>query len=313
MPKEPTRFSIGAAIIIGTLAISTGSIFIRFANQDAPALVIASYRLVLSSILIAPIALKSHRIELLTLTKNDGILALISGIFLALHFATWITSLEFTSVTSSVVLVTTTPLWVALFSPFLIKESTGKSVIIGLTMALLGGFIVALSDSCSWQAGLICPPYSTFIRGSAFWGDFLALCGAWMAAGYMIIGRRLRSKISLVPYIFIVYGMAAVCILVITISSGRNFIGYMPITYLWLVLLALIPQLIGHSTFNWALAHLPASVVSITMLGEPIGSTILAYFLLGEFPSGIKLFGSAIILAGIYFASLTKDKQVLSS
>lgn len=308
MPKEPSKFSIGAAIIIGILAVSTGSIFIRFANQDAPALVIASYRLVLSSIIIAPIALTKHRHELHNLTKNDFILGIISGIFLALHFATWISSLEYTSVTSSVVLVTTTPLWVALLSPLLLKETTGKSVIIGLMLAFLGGIIVAISDSCIWQSGLICPPYSTFIKGSAFWGDFLALCGAWMAAGYMIIGRQLRTKISLFPYIFIVYGMAAVCIVAITISSGSNFLGYSPVTYAWLLLLALIPQLLGHSTFNWALAHLHASVVSITMLGEPIGSTILAYFLLGEFPSGIKLFGSAIILAGIYIASLTKDK-----
>ena len=130
-----------------------------------------------------------------------------------------------------------------------------------------------------------------------------------MGAGYMLIGRRLRGEISLVPYIFLVYGMAGAVLLVAALSSGVKLVGFPPQAYLWLVLLALIPQLLGHSTFNWALRYLSATYVSITLLGEPIGSTILAYFLLKETPSILKIFGAILILAGIFLASRSAGGQ----
>ncbi len=309
MQTQPSKLFVTLAILGGILAVSTSSIFIRFAQQDAPSLVVAAYRLTLASIILAPLALTRYLPELRTITRRELLLGLLSGFFLALHFATWITSLEYTSVASSVVLVTTTPLWVALLSPLILRETSSKAAIIGMLLALAGGGIVGISDSCTWQAGLICPSLSTFIRGSAFWGDFLALCGAWMAAGYIIIGRRLRAKISLIPYIFVVYGMAAIVLLVILGISGEPVIGYPPATYLWLLLLALIPQLIGHSTFNWALRFLPASLVSVTLLGEPIGSTILAYLILHESPTFLKILGAILILTGIYAASAQGEKK----
>ena len=134
-----------------------------------------------------------------------------------------------------------------------------------------------------------------------------------MAAGYIMIGRRLRAKMSLIPYIFVVYGMAAVVLLAIMGISGERAIGYPPITYLWLLLLALVPQLLGHSTFNWALRYLPASLVSITLLGEPIGSTILAYLILHESPTFFKIAGALLILAGIYIASIPQDHKTAAS
>ena len=212
---------------------------------------------------------------------------------------------------SSVVLVTTTPLWVALLSPLILREPSGKPVIIGMLLSLLGGIIVGLSDSCAWQNGLICPPLATFIHGTAFLGDFLALCGACMAAGYIMIGRSLRAKMSLIPYIFVVYGMAALVLLVILFFSGERSFGFQPGTYLWLLLLALIPQLLGHSTFNWALRFLPASLVSVTLLGEPIGSTFLAYLILKESPTLLKIAGAILILSGIYIASIKQNEKVL--
>ena len=134
--------------------------------------------------------------------------------FLALHFATWITSLQYTSVASSVVLVTTTPLWVALFAPIFLRERVGPAAVTGMVLALVGGIVIGLSDACAWQAGrLTCPSLRTFFAGTTFLGDFLALFGAWMAAGYLLVGRKLREKLSLVPYIFVVYGMAALAFL----------------------------------------------------------------------------------------------------
>ena len=292
------------AILFGILAVSTASIFIRFAQREATSLVIAAWRLTIASIILVPVAASTHKRELTSLTRGELLLALLSGIFLALHFATWITSLQYTTVASSVVLVSTIPLWVALLSPFTIKEPIRRAVLIGLILALLGGAVVGISDSCSLNAGrIICPSLINFMHGQAFLGDVLAVCGAIAGAGYLLIGRKLRSKMSLVSYISLVYGMAAIVLVVIMLSARENPFGYSPQIYLWLILLALIPQLIGHSTFNWALGYLSAAYVSITLLGEPIGSTILAYFILHEKPTLIKLMGGGLILVGIYIAS----------
>lgn len=124
-----------------------------------------------------------------------------------------------------------------------------------------------------------------------------------MAAGYLLIGRRLRGGISLVPYIFVVYGIAAIVLIGLMFTSGQSAIGYPPQTYVWLILLALVPQLMGHSSFNWALGYLSAAFVSITLLGEPIGSAVLAYILLDETPTILKIIGAILILAGIFVAS----------
>ncbi len=302
-PKKPPISPI-IAISFGILAVSTASIFIRYAQEEAPSIVIAAWRLTIASIVLVPVAASTHKRELTSLKRKELGFALLSGIFLALHFATWITSLQYTTVASSVVLVSTIPLWVALLSPFTIKESILRAVWMGLIFTLLGVVVIAISDSCIvTTVGITCPNLSNFIHGRAFVGDVLALCGAIAGAGYLLIGRKLRANMSLVSYISLVYGMAAVVLIVIMISTGESPFGYSPETYLWMILLALIPQLIGHSTFNWALGYLSAALVSITLLGEPIGSTILAYFFLHEMPTPIKLVGGALILTGIYIAS----------
>lgn len=296
------------AILGGILAVSTASIFIRYAQQDAPSLVIAAARLSLASLILAPLALMRHRPELARLTRHEWMLGALSGFFLALHFATWISSLEFTSVASSVVLVTTTPLWVALLAPLLLREPITRATLGGMILALLGGSVIALSESCRLEGGLRCGADENFIAGQALWGNFLALAGAWMAAGYILIGRSLRARMSLIAYIFVVYGMAAVVLIAIMLGAGLSPLGFSPITYLWMLALAVVPQLLGHSTFNWALGYLPASLVAITLLGEPIGSIILAYFLLNESPSVLEIVGGALILAGIYAASARTEK-----
>jgi drug/metabolite transporter (DMT)-like permease len=298
------------ALVFGILAVSTASIFIRMAQENAPSLVIAAGRLTLATLILAPLAWTQKRSELASLSRGELGLALLSGFFLALHFATWISSLEYTTVASSVVLVSTVPLWVALLSPVTLKESVARLVLVGMALALVGGAIVGMSDACTWDAaGLACPSLSEFVRGQAFLGDLLALVGAVAAAGYLLIGRKLRARISLLSYIFMVYGMAAVVLLGIMFAAGQSPLGYPPQTYLWLLLLALIPQLIGHSTYNWALGYLSAAYVSIALLGEPIGSTILAYFLLSETPTLFKIVGGILILAGIYVASLSESRK----
>ena len=309
MTSSPRRSTLVFGLFAGILAVSTASIFIKLAQHEgAPSIVIAAARLTIASILLAPVALTRYRSELKMLTRREWVLALLSGLFLAIHFASWITSLQYTSVASSVVLVTTTPLWVALAAPLVLHERAGTATFVGLGLAFAGGAIVGLSDGCTWQAGGVhCPPLQTFFGGTAFLGDLLALVGAWMAAGYLLVGRKLRAKMALIPYIFIVYAMSAFALVVIMLGFGENPVGYTPSVYLWFILLALVPQLFGHSIFNWALKHVPASFVSVTLLGEPVGSTILAYFIFQEQPGWIKIGGAVLILAGIWMAARTNQ------
>jgi len=303
-PSRHPQVNPFLAIIFGILAVSTASIFIRYAQAFAPSLVIAAWRLSLATLVLTPAALTRYRPELKRMTRNELALGLLSGIFLAIHFATWISSLEYTTVASSVVLVSTSPLFVALLAPVFLKENISRQVVTGLVMSLVGITVVAISDTCTWQnSSLVCPPVGAFLQGKAFLGDLLALAGALAGACYITIGRRLRGGISVVSYIFVVYGMAAVVLVLVMLVAGLNPFGFPPIAFLWFVLLALVPQLLGHSTFNWALGYLSAAFVSLTLLGEPIGSTILAYFLLHETPTGLKVIGAILILAGIMVAS----------
>ena len=301
--EKPSSTRLLITISIAILAVSTSSVFIRFAQEEAPSLVIAASRLLLASLFLAPPALLRHRAELRQLSRKDLTLGLLSGIFLAAHFATWITSLEYTTVTNSVVLVSTSPLWVAILAPIFLKEKLTKSIIIGMILTLIGGTIIGFSDICAWDSGIICSSPSGVGLAEASTGNFLALAGAWAIAGYLLIGRQLRAKMTLIPYIFLVYGMAAIVMLVILLISGETLLGYSPTTYLWLLLIAIFPQLIGHSTYNWALRYLPVALVAVTTLGEPIGSSILAFIILKEIPTTLQIVGGILILAGIYVTS----------
>jgi drug/metabolite transporter (DMT)-like permease len=264
---------------------------------------VAAYRLTIASLILIPLVWQ-HRSELMRLGWRQWRLILLSGCFLAVHFATWISSLAFTSVASSVVLVTTTPLWVALLSLFFLHEPLNSRMWLGLGIALSGGVVVGLSESCGWGAGgLSCPDLSSFYAGKAFLGNLLALAGAIMAAGYMIVGRKLRPNLSLTAYIGTVYPVAAVVLDGMALFSGGRFGGFSMLTMACFVGLAVIPQLLGHTSYNYALGYLPAAYVSISTLAEPIGATLLAIMFLQEAPGLLELAGGVIILAGIGIAS----------
>jgi drug/metabolite transporter (DMT)-like permease len=313
MNEPRTRLILSIALFVAILAVSTASIFIKFAQQEAPSLVIAALRLTFASLTLTPFALTQHHKELKSLTRADIFLGILSGIFLSIHFATWITSLAYTTIASSVVLVSTGPLWVALLSPLFLREPLTRPVLIGMALALVGGIVIGLSDSCTWNNGIACPSLNQVLRGRALFGNFLALLGALTVAGYLIIGRKLRARVSLVPYIFLVYSTASICLLIYMVVAKESPLGFSVITYVWILLLALVPQLIGHSTYNWALAHLPAAFVAITTLGEPIGSAILAYFILKESPTTAVIIGGILILFGIYLASRADKSNVQPS
>ena len=298
-------------LLFGIVTISTGSLMVRYAQGYASSPVIAAYRMVLATLFLAPIALTRHQGELKSLTRTELTLAGLSGFFLAIHFATWITSLEYTSVASSVVLVTTTPLWVALLTPFTIKESVSRLVLVGMALALVGVVGVGLSDTCRIsQMRIFCPGMETFFEGKAIIGDLLAASGAIVAAAYVLIGRQLRAGLSLVGYTFLVYGAAAVFLVVFMLISGYTPVGYPSQAYIWFLLLALVPQLMGHSSFNWALGYVSAALVSVALLCEPVGATLLAYLFLGETPTTLKLIGAILILIGVYIAARGERYQL---
>ncbi|MCJ7715765.1 MAG: DMT family transporter, partial [Anaerolineales bacterium] len=213
-------------------------------------------------------------------------------------------SLEYTSVASSVVLVTTTPLWVSLMAPIFLREKTPSIAVLGMIVALVGGTIIAGSDVCSWvPRGISCDFEYGFSGSKTLLGDLLAVIGAISAASYLMIGRHLRRNISLTPYIFLVFSTSAIFLVIAMVIM----VGIPPVyptqVYGWLILLAVVPQLLGHSIFNWSLKYLPAGYVSVNLLGEPIGSSILAYIFLHEKPPAVKIIGAILILAGIGIAS----------
>lgn len=306
MTDEHARVFLPLNLLIAIVAVSTASTFIRFAQAEGvPSPVIAAIRLTIATLILAPIAWMRHRVELMKLTRQDLMLSVISGFFLAIHFATWISSLEYTSVASSVVFVSTGPLWVAILSPMFLNERLTRVAIVGLMLALVGGTVIGFADACVFQNGLQCPALSQVLQGRAMWGNILALCGALAVSGYLLIGRKVRAtrSVSLIPYIFLVYGICALVLTVFMLAAGKTPVGYSSDAYGWIFLLAVIPQLIGHSTFNWLLKHLSATMVAVTTLAEPIGSAVLAYIFLKESPSRAVFIGGALILTGIFLTA----------
>lgn len=277
-------FRLYTFLSIGIIAISTASIFIKLC--DAPALVIATYRLILASLMLSP--LTGYRKPWRGWERKDLGWFFLSGLFLSLHFALWIGSLKYTSVASSVVLVTTHPIFVGVGGLLFLKERLGLNLIIGIAFSVLGNGLIGYGDM-------------TLSKG-ALTGDGLAFLGAIAASGYLLVGRKMRKDQELFSYIFPVYSTAGLILILLSVIFRQSFYGYSASTYFYLFLLALVPQLIGHTTFNWALKYLPASIVAVAILGEPIGSTILAYFILGEGLTIWKVLGGISIFAGILIA-----------
>jgi drug/metabolite transporter (DMT)-like permease len=278
------------ALAIGIMAVSSGSIFIRFAQDDAPSLSIAAFRLSLAVLFLLPLAFGRHYRDMRAIAGREWLWLLASGFFLAVHFATWISSLAYTSVASSVALVSTSPLWVALIAWIAWREPVTPAIWLGLALALCGTIVISLAEA------------RAAISPRPFLGNALALAGALAVSGYWLIGRRLRRRLSVIPYVTLVYGAAALFLVAAALLAGQPLDGFKASTYGWFLLLALLPQLLGHSSFNWALGHLPASYVAIATLGEPIGAAFLALLFLGEVPSTLKVAAASLILLGILLA-----------
>jgi drug/metabolite transporter (DMT)-like permease len=279
--------SPGFVLLIAVLAVSWAGPLIRF--TQAPALAVAMWRLVFSVAFIALVLLARGGLrQAFRLTLAEWALAAVSGVLLAAHFWSWIASIALTSVASSVVLVNTQPIIVALLSVMFLHERPTRLEGVGIVVAVVGAVVIGWGD---------------FNRGPApFLGDALALAGAVFVSGYYVIGRRLRQRLDLWVYIGVVYGIAALTLLVaVTLRPSVHMTGYA--THDWLVFLALAagPMMLGHTGVNYALRYMPAYVANLALLGEPVGATLLAWWLPGirEAPSPQTVAGGLLILLGI--------------
>jgi len=279
---------------IGILAISTASIFIKLC--DAPALTIAAYRVGVASLVLIPFV--AHRGTWRKWEWNHLRGCILSGFFLSLHFAFWIASLKYTSVASSVVLVTTHPIFVGVGARLFLQERLSFNLILGIVLSVLGGGLIGYGDMA--------------LSKQALYGDGLALLGAVAASGYLMMGRVIRRDQDLLSYVFPVYSTAGLVLVILSLLLRKPFFGYSSTTYLLFFLLALIPQLIGHTAFNWALKYFPASMVAIAILGEPVGSTALAYFFLNEPLTPLKALGGILIFIGVVAALTWRHKPPAS-
>lgn len=280
-------------LFIGVLSVSFAAVFIRLA--DAPPLVIAAYRLGIASVILIPFASMRFGKTLKKLSRSDILLVLLSGVFVALHFALWITSLSYTSIASSVVLVTSHPVFVAVISYFLWGERLNRLAVLGIIVALVG--VVFIN-------------YSGFsLHPQALFGDLLALLAAFFMGAYLVIGRQLRARINIWHYLAVIYTCAAIILLLAAVVSGQSLVGYSSATYTMLILLALVPQLIGHSSLNIAVRMMPVILVSVAILGEPVLATALGYFILGEWATTGEIVGGLLTLAGIFIVMRNKPKK----
>jgi len=284
-------------LLAGVLTASTAAIMITGAQQlGASSLTIAAGRLCFASLILTPLAWSRAGNQLLRVGRRDLLLALAAGVVLAVHFAAWISSLAYTSVASSTALVATNPIWVALASWLVFGERLGRGVWSGVALTVLGSLVIALSDR---GAGSGSDPLL---------GDALALIGALCVSGYFLVGRSLRARLSTLSYIWLVYTSAAIVLLIWMIVQGGSLWGLDPRIYVLLLGLAVGPQLIGHTSFNWAIKYLSATFVTVAILGEPIASALLAIVLLNQPVQPLQLAGGVLLLAGIAVASLAEAR-----
>ncbi len=299
---RPPHWLVWLILTIGVLAISTAAIFVRLASVSADksgvgfSLAIAASRLTLASLLLIP---AWPRIQWQALQPGALAYAGAAGVCLAFHFTTWTTSLSYTSIAASTTIVTTNPLWVALLSWLWLKEKPTKKAIVGIALALSGGLIIGLAD--------VGPGHLT---SNPLLGNFLALTGAWGASLYFLLGQQAQARgFGIGGYIAVAYSLAAAILLPLSLIFGPGYLGYPPSVYFYLLLMALLPQLVGHTSFNWAVRWLSPTVVTLAILFEPVGSSFLAYFLFQDVPSPLLFFGAVFLLFGVAIAALGTRKK----
>ncbi|TYR80449.1 DMT family transporter [Priestia megaterium] len=282
-------------LFFGVFALSTSAIFVKLA--DAPAAITAFYRMLFATLMLLPLLLasKKNRQEIYSLSKKQWILGLLSGLFLALHYVLWFESLNYTSVASSTVIVTLQPLFSMIGGYLLFKERFTKRMIVGCFIAIFGSIIIGWQD---FQ-----------ISGQALFGDILAFIAAGVITAYFFIGQYVRKNLSLLSYSIIGYGSSSLFLSMFSFSQQASFTHYASETWWCFIGLAFVATILGQTVFNWLLKWLSTSVISMSILGETIGTCILAYFVLNEIISLQQSIGILIVLTGLFLFLLPQRRS----
>jgi drug/metabolite transporter (DMT)-like permease len=281
----PGRVLLVLAIAVG--AVSLSAIFIRLA--EAPGVVVACYRMVIAAMLLAP--LTARGLKLTPFSGRTLGYTVLAGLFLAVHFAAWITSLSYTTVAASVTLVSTNPLWVALFSWLFLARPPSLAMLLGVLLAVAGGAMIGFGDLAGGSAPLL--------------GDALALLGALTVSAYLLLGRAAqRQGLGLAAYAGSAYAVAALILLPLPALFGLSYLDYPPATFGWVFLLAALPQLVGHTGVNYAMRFLDPTLVASVILLEPVGAALMALVLFEEVPGALTVAGALVLLVGVALAGL---------
>ncbi|QLG47443.1 DMT family transporter [Natrinema halophilum] len=282
-----------AVLAVAVLATSTSAILVRW--SAAPSSVAAFYRILFTTALVTPVAVGRYRAAFARLSRRDFMGAIGAGTALAVHFAAWFESLNHTSVAASVTLVQSQPIFVAVGAWLLLGERIGRKTAAGIVVAILGAAVMSLGDT-----------ETTLLSDATLYGNALALLGAVTVAGYVLAGRSIRQRVSLFPYVAVVYGVCAVMLMLVVVAQGHAFVGYPTREWLLFLGLAVGPGIVGHTVSNWVIERLESVVVSVAWLGEPVGATALAFVLLAEVPDPVTVVGGLAVVAGVAVATLER-------
>ena len=283
-------------LVFGVVVVSFAAPLIRLA-EEAPPLAVAMYRNAFATAVLLPLAFLRHRDELGALRRGDIVPLVAAGALLAVHFGSWIPSVTLTTVAASTVLVSTQPLWSAILARVFLRERVRRGVAVGIGVAFAGAVLISGFDFT--------------LSARAFVGDLLALTGAAAVAGHRLVALGPRRRLSLLPVVAVMYGVCAVLLAVVVLATGTRATGFTGETWLWIVLMALGPQVIGHTLFNLLLRDVDPTVLAVAIMGEAVGATLLALALFGEVPPLGAVVGGALLLTGIFVAVRSQSKRTL--
>ena len=271
------------AIAIGVISVSLSAIFVKLSSAESA--VIAFYRMLFSVLIMSPVFLLKYKSELKLLQKRDWIFSIVAGVFLAFHFILWFESLNYTSVASSTVLVTLQPIFAFVGTYLFFKEKVAFQSIVAVIVAISGSLLISWGDFR--------------VSGAALYGDGLALIACAFITGYLLFGQDVRKRLSLMTYTMVVYSVSTITLFFYVLFMGQSFGPYESTDWLLFVMLAIVPNLLGHTLFNWSLKWVSTNAISIAILFEPVGAAILAFFIFNEKLILSQVIGGIIVILGI--------------
>ena len=284
-------------LVVGVAIVSFSAPLIRVV--DAPALTVAMYRNVFAAAVLVPLAVMFSRKQLQSLSRRDVLALVGSGLLLAIHFGTWIPSVRLTTVAASTVLVSTSPLWTALFARVFLHDRLPRAVLAGTGIAFAGAMLISGFD------------FTLSLR--AFGGDMLALAGAAAVAGHRVMGLGPRKRLDVLPFVAVVYGVCAVGLAVFVPLTGNRVTGFSVESWVFMILMALGPQLVGHTLFNFLLRDVDPTVLAVAIMGEAVGATLLALAFFGEVPTTGAIAGGVLLLLGIFVSVRAQSRRLLET